>query len=417
VNSKARNTILTILGILGVIALIFFVFNDKKEYSWNETYRAGSDQPYGALFIQKLLEENLGGGKFAIRDKGSLQKLLEKKEFTKNTKYVFIGESLYLSATDKDALGKFIRDGNEVFIAAKEMPEFITDLYSAECNNLVVLDENHVQTATLNFYHPTLQQKYGYKYSYRVMDMDVPYDWYIFNEGLFCDSTRLLTPLGYQEPGEANFIRIKHGDGYIYLHSNPIVFTNLFLIQKQKMDYASAVFSHLEGKNVIWEEFGKIRLAGGDPDGFNSPLYYIMQQPSLKYAWWLIVAATLLYVLFAAKRTQRVIPVLEPKTNTSLEFVKMIAALHYQNKNHMDMARKKMKYFYYFIRSKYGIHGHPFSEEMTQRLSEKSKVPLGDVKAVFKFNKLVEEGSGGAIDEIRLANFYNVIENFYKQCK
>jgi hypothetical protein len=189
------------------------------------------------------------------------------------------------------------------------------------------------------------------------------------------------------------------------------------MIQKEKMLYASAVFSHLETKSIIWEEFGKMPMIGGDGERERGPLYFIMQQRSLKYAWWLMLIAVGLYVIFAAKRTQRVIPILEQKTNTSLEFVKMVSALHFRSKNHMEMARKKMKYFLYYVRSKYGVHGHPFTAEMMARLSEKSKVPLNDVEAVFKFNKLIEEGSNGFIDEPRLRNFYHVIENFYKQCK
>jgi hypothetical protein len=414
VNRRNANTILIILGVLGIVLLIFFR-GDEKKYTWTENYKAASDQPYGTMFMRNLLEES-STGDFVVRDKNSLKEFLKKENLRQGTNYVFIGESLFLGNEDKDALLKFVEDGNDAFISTKEVPDFIPDLYSAECGNLVILDDNSTITPTLNFYHESLHDKYGYKYSFRLQDEDVSYNWTFFNEALFCDSTRMLTPLGYQDEDQVNFFRVRYGKGNLYLHSSPVVFTNYFMIQKQKMEYASAVFSHLQNQNVIWEEFGKIPRTGGD-DGLNSPLYYVMQQPSLKYAWWLIVASTLLYVLFAAKRTQRVIPVLQAKTNTSLEFVKMISSLHYQNKDHMDMARKKMKYFYYFIRSRYGIHGHPFTPEMAAKLSEKSSVPKENVDAVFKFYKLIEEGSNGRIDEIRLSNFYNVVEIFYKKCK
>jgi hypothetical protein len=415
-NRRSLNIILILLGVLGLFLLIFFLLGDEKTYSWNENFNSSSDQPYGTMFIKNLLQETRSG-KFVVREKTSLSETMEDEEFRSGANYVFIGQSLFLSEEDKDALISFVYEGNNAFIAAKEIPEFISDIYTVECGNLVTFDDNREVVPTMNFFHPSFHRKYGYRYTYRYIDEDAEYNWRVFNSGLFCDSTRLLTPIGYIEPEQVNFLRIPHGKGFVYLHSNPAVFANYFMIQKEKMEYAAAIFSHLEGENTIWEEFGKVPLMGGGEDGLNSPLYYIMQQPSLKYAWWMIVAAALLYVLFAAKRTQRVIPVLEGKSNTSLEFVKMIAGLHFQNKDHLDMARKKMKYFLYFIRSKYSIHGQPVTEEMIVRLSEKSKVPLQDVQAVFKFHRLIEEGSNGVIDESRLLNFFSVIENFYKKCK
>jgi hypothetical protein len=416
VNRKTLNTILIILGILGGVLLIYFISGNKKSFSWHESYQTSSTQPYGLSFIKQLLQ-GTQDGKFSVREKGTLSKMLEDHDFKKDTKYVFVGESLYLSTDDQLALLNSVYEGNTAFLATREIPDFISDAYNAECALNVSLNENRLITVSMNFYHESFRQKYGYSYAYRFQNKDLMYNWGYFSEDLFCDSTRALTPIGFVEPDKVNFVRLPYGKGYIYMHSNPLVFTNYFMIQKQKMEYASAVFSHIEAKNTIWEEFGKVPLMGGNDNELDNPLYYIMQQPSLKYAWWLIVLTALLYIFFAAKRTQRVIPVLESKTNTSLEFVRMIAALHFENRDHIGMARKKMKYFYFFIRSKYGIHGHPYSEEMTQKLAEKSKVPLEDVKAVFKFYKLIDEGSNGNIDGPRLSNFYKTVENFYKQCK
>jgi hypothetical protein len=416
VTTRSRNTTLILFGTLAVLLLLYFILSDDKNHSWDESYNASTEEPYGTFFIKQLLESSHKDGKFIVQKKQRLREILKDEEFKTETSYIFIGESLYLGEDDKKELLDFIDSGNDAFIAIREIPIFLTDLYEHECGQFIILDEDFAESATMNFYHPSLRDKYGYKYTYRFHTEDHKYNWSYFNTSIFCDSTRLLTPLGYIDSNNVNFLRIKYGKGSLYLHCDPLVFTNYFLIKKQKMEYASAVFSHLNGKNIIWDEFGNIPLLGRN-GGEASPLYYIMQQPSLKYAWWMIVGSVILYVLFAAKRTQRIIPVLEAKTNTTLEFVKLISALHFQNKNHLDMARKKMKYFNYFIRSKYNIHGHPVTEEMVVKLSEKSKVPLSMVRAIFNMYKLIEDGSGGTIEGPRLSNFYSVIEEFYKQCK
>jgi hypothetical protein len=232
---------------------------------------------------------------------------------------------------------------------------------------------------------------------------------------IFCDKTPVL-PLGYQSSNQVNFLGVPHGKGHLYLHTNPIVFTNYFISKSENREYISGVFSHLGGKNIIWDEYSRMPFIQNN-NSYNSPLYYLLQQKALKYAWWLMLISVLLYILFAAKRTQRIIPVLEAKNNTSLEFIQLISSLHYQNGNHLDMARKKMKYFLYFIRSKYGIQAQTFKDEHILRLSEKSKVDHAEVESIFRQYHLIEKNSNSNIDVNRLLDLYNSIESFYKLCK
>jgi hypothetical protein len=142
-----------------------------------------------------------------------------------------------------------------------------------------------------------------------------------------------------------------------------------------------------------------------------------MQQPALKYAWWMLIAGAVLYIIFASKRTQRIIPVLEPKTNTSLEFLNVISSLHYQNPDHLDMARKKMKYFLYFIRARYGINAPAFTQEHVKRLAEKAKVDVADVQAIHDRYKTIESYGTFNEEPDRLIALYQAIEKFYKTCK
>jgi len=194
------------------------------------------------------------------------------------------------------------------------------------------------------------------------------------------------------------------------------MFTNYFMSKADNMEYASNVFMHLNGENLIWDEVSKVPFSKLD-NPYDSPLYYIMQQPALKYAWWMLLVGALLYIIFASKRTQRVIPVLEPKTNTSLEFLNVISSLHYQNPDHLDMARKKMKYFLYFIRARYGINATTFTQDNVKRLAEKAKVNTEDVQAIHDRYKTIESYATFNEEPDRLIALYQAIEKFYKTCK
>ncbi|HTJ50635.1 MAG TPA: DUF4350 domain-containing protein [Cyclobacteriaceae bacterium] len=416
---KNNNLIIIILfACLGVLLVLYFTFNNqnKKRYQWLETYKSTSDQPYGTQFIQKLLENYRPGQKFILNNKKSLQTLLDTTVLKTKTDYVLIGQDIYLNEADKKALLNFIHSGNDAFIATVNLPfDIIDSIFTSECDREIFLVKNDTLAVTLNFYNTKLKTPKGFSYSYRYGKADQNYFWNALNPEIFCDSTQSITPLGYINPNKVNFFRFSFGKGHLYIHSNPLVFTNYFLVKPDKADYASSVFSHLHGESIIWDEFSKSAFSTKNNAPEISPLSYILQHESLRYAWWLMLASAILYTVFAAKRKQRVIPVLEAKANTSLEFVNMISVLHFQSGNPKDIARKKVKYFLYFIKVKYGVHTQSLTEGHLNRLAEKSKVNLADLKLILdEFNHVEHQPY---YNQDRLVDLYNALEKFYKHCK
>ena len=415
---QSRTIFIILFSVLGVLLLLFFYFSsDEKRYQWYESYRSNSSQPYGVLFMKQLLKSYRPDGKFVYNDRKRLRDLLDSMSQPTNTDYVFIGHSLHLNPADADALLDFVYSGNDAFISTLEVPaDLIKKVYGDECDGTIEYRNDEVKSVTLNFYHDTLRRAGGYTYAYRWGAEDHIYYWNYVGKNAFCDSTRLITPLGYFDEKNVNFFRLKHGTGSIYLHSNPLVFTNYFLSKPDKLNYVSGVFSHLNGKDIIWDEFSKVFFTGNNnPE--SSPLSYILDQPSLKYAWWVMLGSIILYVLFAAKRTQRAIPIREPKSNTSLEYINLISLLHFKNSNHLDIARKKMRYFLYFIRAKYGIHAQTFTDQHVKKLSEKSKVSSGDIQIIFDQYYMIERHAEYNTATDKLVSLYYSIENFYKHCK
>lgn len=419
---KNNLTVAILLGILSILLLFYFFFTrgeeSEKVYHWRQTYKANSEHPYGTLFIKELLKSYRPGEPFVYSDKKPLHTLLDSARGKGPADYIFIGQNLYLSDEDRDALLNFIYDGNDAFIASAVLPFELTDtIFQKECDRELFLTSSEQISAVINFYHPTLHRPQGSVYEFRQRDNIPYYQWYHFNPELFCDSVKSIVPLGYIEPDLVNFVRLPFGDGNLYLHTNPVVFTNYYMTKQDKADYAADVFSHLNGKSIIWDEFSRSSFADNSEEQYSSPLSYILQHKALKYAWWMMLGGALLYTFFAAKRKQRAIPVLEEKVNTSLEFVKIVSALHYQNANHLDIAKKKMKYFLYFIRAKYNMHTQQFSDNDIQRLSEKSKVDTNAIKAIFNEYHLIERNPYNSPGVDRLVNLYNSIDHFYKHCK
>jgi hypothetical protein len=70
-------------------------------------------------------------------------------------------------------------------------------------------------------------------------------------------------------------------------------------------------------------------------------LRFILSNPALKYAWWVLLGGLALFIFFNAKRKQRIVPIVEPLKNNSVDFVKSIGNLYLQEGDFHDMMSKK----------------------------------------------------------------------------
>ncbi len=128
-----------------------------------------------------------------------------------------------------------------------------------------------------------------------------------------------------------------------------------------------------------------------------------------------MIASLLLYVLFTAKRRQRIVAVLEPNTNSSLEFLKTIGRLYFLQNDHKKLASKKMRLFLSFIRSRYHISTQTIDDKLLAAIARKSRVPLTHVEEIFKKYKAIEY-----LDEVSdelLIEFHATIDRFHQTCK
>ncbi|MBL0018352.1 MAG: hypothetical protein IPP17_18390 [Bacteroidetes bacterium] len=135
------------------------------------------------------------------------------------------------------------------------------------------------------------------------------------------------------------FIRIDMGEGSFYLHSVPLMFTNYFMVDPVNNQYISKALSFLPVQDVIWDEYfkpGKVKT--------DSPVGHLLEQPALRWAWILALAGVLLFMVFESKRKQRIIPVIEPLNNTTLEFTKTVGILYFAHGDHKDISEKKIKF-------------------------------------------------------------------------
>ena len=217
-----------------------------------------------------------------------------------------------------------------------------------------------------------------------------------------------------------NFVRVAMGEGYFYLHTNPMVFTNIELLDEERLPYISGVFSHLSKGPIFWDEYSKLtsfNRSNNSQRSFNSrsPFQYILSQPPLAWAWYLLVILTAFYLFFRTKRRQRIIPVLERNVNSSLEFLQTIGHLYILQNDHKKIALHKARLFLSHIRSHYGLQTQNLDEGFVKSLAAKSEVDKKQIEAILLLYKNIQTSS--IVSEKILKSFHTQIEDFYKNSK
>ena len=431
-----QKNLIFIGGGLILLLLLFFVFTGdgcgKKRFSWRETYEADSREPYGAFVFYELLKDAYGEENFVIVE-DSLSKVLtaEVSDDARKSNYVFLGPGMYFDSLGTQALLSFVEQGNNAFLSSKTVPyDLMFYLYYDECYETYWEDYALIQdtSAQFNLVHPAFNPADTFTFFYQKSFKAAVYNWNYIDPNVFCESENSFTELGKMNDFYPNFARVPYGEGYFYLHTTPPAFSNFSLQKKENLAYAERVLSHLDGERVYYDR--KHAVAEGvsrrrnERENFfehnrsfenEGELSYILAQPPLRWAWYLTLGLALLYLIFRAKRQQRIIPVTEENRNTSLEFVGTIGQLYFQQENHKKLAEQKFRLWLNFVKEKYRLAGKELNEEFEKKLAGKSDVPQSIIHDILQKHRVIKGATG--IHAHTLTDFHLVMEEFYRRAK
>jgi hypothetical protein len=145
----------------------------------------------------------------------------------------------------------------------------------------------------------------------------------------------------------------------------------------------------------------------------STPLRFILSNESLRWACYITIISILIFIVFEMKRKQRIIPVITPLANTTLEFVGTIGNLYYQSAEHKNIAEKKIHFLMDQIRTKYLINTGSLDESFIVALARKSGKPEESVRALVK--EILTIQSRDKISSGELIDFNRKIEKFNSQ--
>jgi len=158
---------------------------------------------------------------------------------------------------------------------------------------------------------------------------------------------------------------------------------------------------------IYWDEYYKISNKS------STPLRFFLNNEHLRWAVRLAMAGLIIYVLFQMKRRQRVIPVITPLKNSSLDFIQTVSNVYFNQKDNNSIAQKKLSYFLDFVRQRFYLPTREMDQNFIEQLSRKSGVAVSEITDLV--NLLREVEAAEEVSDHLLLMIDQHIDNFYKQ--
>ena len=392
---------------IGAIIVLLMVaeITKPKALNWRDSYSASDKIPLGSYVLFNELKA-FSNKPISVSTKTAFEMLKDYKDSTK-TVSIFINNFISFDKQDSEALLKYVENGNAVFISANYLYGVLSDTLNIKTATSM---NNLFKKPGLNsFTSPSLKPNQRHfkdviENSYFIK-IDTLHAVALGTVKIEKDKSIIKDTI---PETNINFIKVPFGSkkGAFYVHTNPFAFTNYHMLNGND-GYAATVLSFLPKDAIIWDNYYK-----SGRKVITSPLRFILQSQALKWAFYMTLISLILFVIFRGKRTQRIIPVMEPLKNATLDFTKTIGDLYYQHGDFTNIITNKIQYFLEQIRSKYYLNTNELSENFISRLAIKSSNKKEDTKALIDY--IVYLKSKSTHTETDLIQLNKLIETFTK---
>lgn len=357
------------LFILGGVALAYLCVQmlAPRKHDWKVTFYHRDKDPYGTYVLDKLIPDIFPGKSIHHSNLTAYEWL---DSIPENANFITFSIEFNPSKEDAEVMIGHVRQGGSLFISAEYFTGHFADTLNVATSRSLVPalnKENAVSDSILVKFSDSVSTPLMLKllHNHAGAYFELP-------------STDSLEVLAYNDYHQPVFIRIRRGRGNIYLNTFPFAFTNINMLRENTAAFTERCLTYLPDENVFWTEYYHLgRLEAG------SPIRYILSVAPLRWAYYIGAGTLLLYMVFAARRRQRAIPVVEPPSNTTLEFVQTIGNLYFRTADHKRIAEKRIAYFLENLRSRLHQPALQPLDDMVEVVSHKTGHPQQEVRQLF----------------------------------
>lgn len=368
--------ILYLCALVGLFLVI--VLSKNKQYDWRVTLAYEDKNPYGTFALNELLSSSQ-------KIEHSYKTFYEQKDLLRqNENILLLAENFYPDKEDAKSMLKYVHQGGVIFVSANYIGGKLADtlgidtqdsFFQGNSNYNKTQDSTSLRLTNINFDTTRL-------FFFRRDN--------IHNFLAPADSAQTKTKpatatiLAENDKGQPVAIKINFGKGYFIFNSTPMVFTNIYLLNRSNHNLASSLLSYLPQRKVFRSEYYQLgRMEVG------TPLRFVLTIEPLRWAYYIIIGSILIFIFFEAKRKQRIIPIVKPQANSTLEFVTTIGNLYYENNDNKSIATKKILFFNDALRTKFNFIMSMQSPGFVRLLSLKSGVNEDHVQQLMDLMQLI----------------------------
>ncbi|AOW16478.1 hypothetical protein LPB03_02900 [Polaribacter vadi] len=394
-----------------ILLLIVLVLASCTKTNWTENYREKEKSPFGTYIIHNEANELFKNQEIVTLKENFYDYLYFNYEVTGADfgSYICIKNSASkLTEDGVTDLLSFVYDGNSAFLSLNYFSDSLLEQLEITTNNLdkdVYLVED-LKALKGEFY---LENNTFEKDTFN-FDRNIRKHYFVtYNE----DKTIVLGSAKIDGEKVPNFMKIYHGKGAIYVHSNPVVFTNYFMLSG-KEKYAENVLSYVPSATVFWDPQIKRSEYSNESDEDNTSVFkFFLQHKTLTWFLFVSLAGVLLFMLFNARRKQRAIPIIHPLENTTVAFTQTISSLYLKEQDHKNLVTKKIGFFLEKVRTKYLLNTTNLNKEFIHNLAAKSGNNLQNTK--YLINTIITLHKRSECTQEELLVLHKMIDNFFKK--
>jgi len=366
--------------ILPLIISLFFT-SCEKALDWTETYYRDSTEPYGAKSIYELLPAYMNNKEIEVipnsikpflpeelRDTIKNFSFLDLEQFDtlsiEKSNFLFVKRDFQLSPGDANTLQIMINKGCHVIIASNEFGTTFSDNYEIELDLTPGFNSFEPDTALRNMKFQSIffESEKG-PIEFQVREKMVK-NFFLFYPDYF-------EPFLTDSNSNALAIRAKIGEGSLTLCSSPKIFSNFQLIHSN-YHLLNHFFSKLPEQKTYWgnnyvSRDPKTKFKKSD----KSIMGFIFDNPSITWAFWILIAIGFLYTISNMRRLQKPFEQIDQLKNMSLSYISSVSQIYMKSRSHSEILKKKSDLFFWNLSRKYGLGKNESQEKVVTFLSKR----------------------------------------------
>ena len=368
-NKNTLQTIAKALLLALVLALIFWLGKRFQRFDWDEYQPSPRcTEPFGVALYDSIVGEALG------------QKVVQSYGLPKKVKHsesaFLIGKNTYGYWLDKDECDTYrnlAKKGAVVvlfvgvdcdIVVAEADSAAVVDTLAVDADSAAVREQENdsilgvdissvdyhsvtdykdATAAEVQTYDRTVTFGNGQKTKLRSFLCQFSIKYYDNSYKPICVASDSLTTACLREYPNG---------GKLIVTTMPLVFTNYGVMDSDARKLSEYMSSFFKGRKLyrLYEEKDKNTMMEEEDGDFK----YIMSQPPLKWAFYIILGLLVVYMVFNSRRRMKAIPVHKIDEDTTLQFAKVLGTFYYHQEYHVPFLMKKYDKLKSTLQSRYG---------------------------------------------------------------